>query len=30
MLPVPEVRTGRVTADQVRNDLQRYWKARRR
>ena len=30
MLPVPEVRTGRITADQVRNELQRYWKARRR
>lgn len=30
MLPVPEVRTGRITANEVRDDLQRYWKARRR
>lgn len=30
MLPVPEVRTGRTTAREVRDELQRYWKARRR
>jgi len=30
MLPVPDVRTGRVTANEVRDDLQRYWKTRRR
>jgi hypothetical protein len=30
MLPVPEVRAGRITATQVRDDLQRYWKAHRR
>lgn len=30
MLPVPDVRTGRVTAKEVRDDLQRYWKTRRR
>jgi hypothetical protein len=30
MLPVPDVRTGRITANQVRDDLQRYWKSRRR
>ena len=30
MLPVPEVRTGRITAKEVRDELQRYWKARRR
>jgi len=30
MLPVPDVRTGRITANQVRDDLQRYWKTRRR
>ena len=30
MLPVPDVRTGRITANEVRDDLQRYWKARRR
>ena len=30
MLPVPEVRTGRITAKEVRDDLQRYWRTRRR
>jgi hypothetical protein len=30
MLPVPEVRAGRLTAKEVRDELQRYWKARRR
>jgi hypothetical protein len=30
MLPVPDVRSGRVTANEVRNELQRYWKTRRR
>ena len=30
MLPVPDVRAGRTTAKEVRDDLQRYWKARRR
>jgi len=30
MLPVPEVRTGRITANEVRDDLQRYWKTHRR
>jgi hypothetical protein len=30
LLPIPDVRTGRVTAAQVRDELQRYWKAHRR
>jgi hypothetical protein len=30
MLPVPDVRAGRISAQEVRDDLQRYWKARRR
>jgi hypothetical protein len=30
MLPVPDVRSGRITANEVRDDLQRYWKTRRR
>ena len=30
MLPIPDVRTGRITAKEVRDDLQRYWKTRRR
>jgi len=30
MLPVPDVRAGRITAKEVRDDLQRYWKTRRR
>lgn len=30
MLPVPDVRSGRITAREVRDDLQRYWKTRRR
>jgi hypothetical protein len=30
MLPVPDVRAGRITAEEVRDDLQRYWKTRRR
>jgi hypothetical protein len=30
MLPVPDVRSGRVTAKEVRDELHRYWKARRR
>jgi hypothetical protein len=30
MLPVPDVRTGRITPNEVRDDLQRYWKTRRR
>jgi hypothetical protein len=30
MLPVPDVRTGRITAQEARDDLQRYWKTRRR
>jgi Bacterial PH domain len=30
MLPVPEVRAGRITAKEVRDELQRYWKGRRR
>lgn len=30
LLPVPDVRSGRISAKQVRDELQRYWKARRR
>ena len=30
MLPVPDVRAGRITANEVRDDLQRYWKTHRR
>ena len=30
MLPVPDVRAGRITANEVRDDLQRYWRTRRR
>ena len=30
MLPVPEVRAGRMRAQDVRDDLARYWKAHRR
>jgi hypothetical protein len=30
LLPIPDVRTGRVTAAEVRDELQRYWKAHRR
>lgn len=29
LLPIPEVRTGKVTAAEVQDDLQRYWKAHR-
>ena len=29
LLPIPEVRTGRITPAEVREDLQRYWKAHR-
>jgi len=30
MLPVPEVRTGKIPARDVRDELTRYWKAHRR
>ena len=30
LLPIPEVRTGRMTATEARDALQRYWKAHRR
>ena len=30
MLPVPEVRAGKMRAQDVRDDLARYWKAHRR
>jgi uncharacterized protein (DUF58 family) len=30
LLPIPDVRTGRVRAGDVRDELQRYWKAHRR
>lgn len=30
LLPIPEVRTGRITAREARDALQRYWKAHRR
>jgi hypothetical protein len=30
MLPVPDVRAGRITAKEVRDELQRYWKTHRR
>ncbi|HEV3362775.1 MAG TPA: hypothetical protein VG795_01320 [Acidimicrobiia bacterium] len=29
LLPIPEVRTGRITATEVRDQLQRYWKTHR-
>ena len=29
LLPIPDVRTGRVSATEVRDQLERYWKARR-
>jgi hypothetical protein len=29
LLPIPDVRTGKITAVEVRDDLQRYWKAHR-
>jgi len=29
LLPIPEVRTGRITPAEVRDELQRYWKAHR-
>lgn len=29
LLPIPEVRTGRITAREARDALQRYWKAHR-
>jgi len=29
LLPIPDVRTGKITATQVQEDLQRYWKSRR-
>lgn len=30
LLPIPEVRTGKVKPADVRDELQRYWKAHRR
>lgn len=30
LLPIPEVRSGRITATEARDELQRYWKAHRR
>ena len=30
LLPIPDVRTGKVKAAEVRDELQRYWKAHRR
>jgi len=30
MLPVPDVRAGRITAKEVRDDLDRYRRTRRR
>ena len=30
LLPIPEVRTGRITASEARDVLQRYWKSHRR
>ena len=29
LLPIPEVRTGKITADEAREQLQRYWKSHR-
>ena len=29
LLPIPDVRTGKITAVEVRDELQRYWKAHR-
>ena len=29
LLPIPDVRTGKITATQVRDDLSRYWKSHR-
>lgn len=29
LLPIPEVRTGKITPAEVRDELQRYWKAHR-
>jgi hypothetical protein len=29
LLPIPDVRTGKITATQVQDDLERYWKSRR-
>ena len=29
LLPIPDVRTGKITAAEVRDELQRYWKAHR-
>jgi hypothetical protein len=29
LLPIPEVRTGKITPTEVRDDLQRYWKLHR-
>jgi len=29
LLPIPEVRTGKITADEAREQLQRYWKTHR-
>jgi hypothetical protein len=29
LLPIPDVRTGKITPAEVRDDLQRYWKAHR-
>jgi len=29
LLPIPDVRTGKLTPAEVRDDLQRYWKAHR-
>ena len=29
LLPIPEVRTGKITAAEARDQLQRYWKAHR-
>lgn len=30
LLPIPDVRTGKVQPGEVRDELQRYWKAHRR
>jgi hypothetical protein len=30
LLPIPDVRTGKIEPGAVRDDLQRYWKAHRR
>ena len=29
LLPIPDVRTGKITANEVRDQLQSYWKAHR-